>query len=339
MLSAALPARRVTAALRRRRVPAALVAALSLAGCSGNGGDQSAPTTTPTVAATNTSSATSVGVRVLTAAMAARADTGPTGAAARVRTFTGAALQSANAWANTLPVRSTAEKAETELATASAQVIGASRPGDTPRQLLLQTTRTQNGAAVLVLLVSPDAAADFQVAAITPMVAKARVDALDPTTTGSPPVGAGEGLAAKPDAVVSAFAEAVKFPGPERSDLLAPDPLSDQLRRSAAAQSQAIAAQGSFASSHDPRGIVGGLRLQGGAGAIVFAHLQRHDSIAFRKAASLTPSKEVTVLSGLRRITTEAKLISNEMVAVVIPAAGPSRVVAFSNQLLGATGR
>lgn len=321
---------------RRGAAAAALVTVAMLAACTSDGGDTSAPKPTPVVAET---AATGTASGVVAAAVAARSDVSAGGAAAREKTFTGAALDSANAFAKTLPARTAAEKAGSELASTDIKVLGVSRAGDSPRQILAQTTLVKGGAAVLVLLVSPDAATDFKVAAITPMLKGSTLEALDPVAMGSAAVGTGDGLAAKPDAVLTAFASSVKFPSPTTTPLLAGDPLSDQLRASSAAQSKAISGQGTFSQTHEPKGVVGGLRLKGGSGAVVFADLVRDDAIALRQAAKLTPAKDVTLLSGLKLITTEAKLTTNETVAMVIPSSGPARLVGYSDQLVNATGR
>ena len=81
------------------------------------------------------------------------------------------------------------------------------------------------------------------------------------------------------------------------------------------------------------------MRLQDGKGAVVFAHLDRHDAIAMRTAQKLTPDKELTLLTGIKQITSEAKLTSNEIIAIVIPASGQSRVVAASDQIVAGSGR
>ncbi|OFE14668.1 hypothetical protein BA895_10010 [Humibacillus sp. DSM 29435] len=321
---------------RRGAASAALVAVAMLSACTSDSGDTAAPQPTPAVAQ---SAATGAASSVVAAAVAARSNVTATGVAAREKTFTGAALDSANAFAKTLPARTAAEKAGFELATTGVKVLGVSRAGDSPRQMLVQTTLVKSEAAVLVLLASPDATADFKVAAITPMLKGSTLEALDPITMGSAAVGTGDGLAAKPADVLTAFAASVKFPSPTTTKLLAADPISDQLRASAAAQSKAISAQGSFSQMHDPKGVVGGLRLKGGSGAVVFADLVRNDSIALRQAAKLTPAKDVTLLSGLKLITTEAKLTTNETVAMVIPATGAARIVGYSDQLVNATGR
>lgn len=325
----------------RRRVLAAAIAGVALLGaCTGNADDGadgtagSGASATPAVAP-DAASTTSTGV--VTAAAAAALDASATGGAARAKAFTGAALQSANAYAKTLPGRTAAEKAEAELATTGVKVLAVSRAGDTPQQILAQTTLKKTGAAVLVLLVGD--AGTFKVAAVTPMLPDARLDALDPTSDGSAAVADAKGLVATPDDVMAAFAASVRFPTPTTSKLLAADPLSEQLRASATAQSKALNNQGAFTQEHQPKGVLGGLRLKDGAGAIVFAHLVRSDAIAMRTPVKLTPAKDLTLLTGIKTITTEANLTSNEIIAFVIPASGQARVVAASDQLVAGSGR
>lgn len=322
-------------AIRRSGVAAALVATALLSSCTGDDGG-STPSPTPALAE---SSLTSTASSVVADAVTARSNVAATGAAARKKVFTGPALQSADAWAKTLPARTATEKADAELSTTGIKVVGVSRAGDAPAQIVAQTTLKKSGAAVLVLLVSASGASDFKVAAMTPVLPDAKIDALDPLSSGSAAIGDGAGLAAKPDAVVAAFAGSVKFPNPAPTDLLAADPLTQQLQKSAAAEAKAISAQGTLTQVHEPRGLLGGLRLSGGSGALVFAQLERSDSIALRTAAKLTPAKDVTLLTGLKQITTEAKLTSNEFVAFVVPATGTARLVGFSDQLVGASGR
>lgn len=275
----------------------------------------------------------------VSAAATSSLDATPAGAAARQKAFVGAALESANAYAKTLPGRTAAEKAEAELATSSVKVLGVSRSGDKPQQILAQTTLKKTGAAVLVLLVADTAGGPFKAAAVTPMLPDAKLDALDPATDGSAAIGDGKGLATRPQDALAAFAASVKYPDPTATKVLADDPLSEQLRQSARAQSQALNNQGAFTQEHDPKGVLGGLRLKGGNGAIVFAHLVRNDAIAMRTPVKLTPAKELTLLTGIKQITTEANLTSNEIVAIVIPASGQARIVAASDQLVAGSGR
>lgn len=340
----------------RRAIVAALAVLAVLSACTGNADDGSEPSApTPAVVATI---ATSTADATLTAAVAALADTTPTGEAAREAAFTGPALESAHAWAKTLPGKTAEQKADAQLATTGAKVIGVSRLGDEPKQLIVQTALEKSKAAVLALLVedsgtasTPDGSTGtagapggstgtgFKVAALTPMLAEARVDALDPTSIGSPAIGSAEGLSIAPEEAMQAFADAVRFPDPTETAVLVDDPLSAELRQSAAAQDKAISASGAFTQSHEPKDVLGGLRLGDGAGAIVFGHIVRTDNIALRQAAKLTPSKDFTLLTGVKQITTEASLTSNQIIAFVIPTSGAARVVAASDQLVAGTAR
>jgi hypothetical protein len=81
------------------------------------------------------------------------------------------------------------------------------------------------------------------------------------------------------------------------------------------------------------------MKLKDGKGAVVFAHLVRDDSIAMRTPMKLTPAKDVTAITGVKLITTEAELTSNEIVAFVIPETGSARVIASWEQLVSGSGR
>ena len=326
-------------ATRRRALAAALACAAMLSACTGNSDDGSSGTAGAGTPAVAPEAAQTTATSAVTAAATSSLDATAAGAAARDKAFVGAALQSANAYAKTLPGRTAAEKADTQLATTGVKVLAISRGGDAPRQVLAQTTLKKTGAAVLVLLVGGQNGAPFKAAAVTPMLPDAKLDALDATTDGSAAVGDGSGLAAKPEDVVAAFAASVKYPKPTATKLLAADPLSEQLRQTAVAQSQALNNQGAFTQEHEPKGVVGGLRLKDGKGAIVFAHLVRNDAIAMRTPVKLTPAKDLTLLTGIKQITTEANLTSNEIVAIVIPASGQARIVAASDQLVAGSGR
>ena len=323
----------------RRALAAALACAAMLSACTGNSDDgtdgtgvSATPAVAPEAAATTATSA-------VAAAATASLDGTAAGSAARDKALTGAALESANAYAKTLPGRTAAEKADAELATTGVKVLAVSRGGDTPRQILAQTTLKKTGAAVLVLLVAEPSGGAFKAAAVTPMLPDAKLDTLDPTTTGSAAIAEGKGLVALPDDVVAAFAASVKYPQPTATKVLGADPLSEQLRQSARAQAQSLKNQGAFTQVHEPKDVLGGMRLKDGNGAIVFAHLVRHDAIAMRSPVKLTPAKDLTLLTGIKQITTEADLTSNEVVAIVIPASGQARIVAASDQLVAGSGR
>ena len=266
-------------ATRRRALAAALACAAMLSACTGNSDDTGAPGT-PAVAP---DAAQTTATAAVSAAATSSLDASAAGAAARDKAFVGAALESANAYAKSLPGRTTAEKADAELATTGVKVLAISRGGDSPQQVLAQTTLKKTGAAVLVLLVGGQDGAPFKAAAVTPML---------PTPSSTPstrrpralPRSVRAEVRAAPDDVVAAFAASVRFPRPATTKVLADDPLSEQLRQSALAQSQALNNQGTFTQTYTPKGVIGGLRLKDGKGAIVFAHLDRHDAIAMRTA-------------------------------------------------------
>ncbi|GAB3080227.1 hypothetical protein GCM10027053_50650 [Intrasporangium mesophilum] len=326
-------------ATSRRALVAALACAAMLTACTGNvddGSNGSGASATPVIAPQE---ASATATSAVSAAASASLDSTAAGAAARAQAYSGAALESANAYAKTLAGRTPAEKAAAELATQGAKVLAVSREGDTPRLILVQATLKKSGAPVLVLLTSSERGAPFKVAAQTPMLPGATLDALDPTTDGSAAVAGAKGLVAEPDEVTAAFAQAVKYPDPTSSKLLAADPLSEQLRESAKAQAQALNSQGAFTQEHEPKGVIGGLRLKDGSGAVVFVQLVRDDAIAMRTPVKLTPAKDLTLLTGIKRITTEANLTSNEIIAIVIPASGQARVIAASDQLIAGSGR
>lgn len=321
---------------RPRAVAAVLLAAsvaVSVAACTSNSDDAS--TRTPVVApsvAMNTVTA------VMQKAVAARLDTTPGGQAAREAAYSGPALESANAFAKALPVMSAAEKGAAELSS-DAKLLAVSESGTLPQQLLVQATKKKTGDAVLVLLQADQAGGPFTVVAETPMLPDAKLDALDPTASGSAAIGNGSGLAASPKDVAAAFAASVAFPNPRTSPLLGSDPLSDQLRTSATAQGKALGSGGVFTQTHAPGEILGGMRLKDGKGAIVFAHFIRDDRIAMSTPLKLTPAKDVRAITGIKLITTEADLKTNEIVAFVIPQSGPARAIAAWEQLVSGTGR
>ncbi len=330
---------------RRRALATAFVGAAAsaslLVGCTGDTGGTTAtpsasPTSTPALAA---SEATTTGTGVLAEAIAARADTSATGPAARARTYSGPALASANAFAKSLPVLTAAQKADAELTSEGATLLAVSTAGAEPRQLLLQATLAKSGNPVLALLTSGSESDPFKVVALANVVPDARLDTFAPTTLGSGPVSGATGLVATPDAVAASFAESVRYPDPVTSDLLAADALSQQLRTTAAAQAKAVAAQGSFSQEHQPKSQAGGLQLTAGDGVVVFENFARLDRIALRTPVKLTPGKDVTAITGIKAITTEAQLVSNEVVAFVIPTSGQATVVAASDQLVSGTAK
>ena len=97
-------------ATRRRALAAALACAAMLSACTGNSDDTGAPGT-PAVAP---DAAQTTATAAVSAAATSSLDASAAGAAARDKAFVGAALESANAYAKSLPGRTTAEKADAE---------------------------------------------------------------------------------------------------------------------------------------------------------------------------------------------------------------------------------
>ncbi|WP_347355066.1 hypothetical protein [Intrasporangium sp.] len=317
---------------RRAATTVAIAGVLALAACTGDGADDAASIGTPAIAATEASTVVSA---LVTAASRSQADASAAGVAARAGIYEGPALKAADARAKVLAAGSAAQRTDAQIGT-DVTVLGVSAKSDAPATILARASLKKSNAPVLVLLVGGQGGKDVRIAAMAPMIADATLDALDPPSAGSAGLGSGAGLVAKPADVSAAWAASVAFPSPKPSKLIAADPWSDGLRKDAAAQSKALGAQGVFAQSHEPTDILGGLRLKGGSGAVVFAHLERTDAIAFHKPTKQTPRKDVTVLSGIKTITTEAELTSSEFIAFVVPASGQVRVVAAQDQLIGA---
>ncbi|MDN5790134.1 MAG: hypothetical protein L0H25_04605 [Micrococcales bacterium] len=321
---------------RRHGVLTALLCAVSLAACTGNGGDGSDSAPTPAVAP---SVATTTATSVVTEVAQATSDVTKGGAKARAEVYVGPALESANAWAKVAPGHTAKERAAKQLSTEGIEVLAISRGQQWPHQILAKTTLKQSKAAVLVLLVSEQAGEDFKAAAVTPLLPGATIEALAPVDEGSAPLGDGSGLAATPDEVVTAFAGSVKYPDPEPSDLLDPDAWSEQLRKAAKDQAKALGSVAVYTQTHTPGGVLGGFRLGGDKGAVVFANLVRDETIAWRSPTKLKPGKDFTALTGIKSITSEAKLTSNEILAMVIPQTGKAEIVAAADQLVDGSGR
>jgi hypothetical protein len=331
---------------RRGLAVAALVAATTLAACTGNTADEPESSPTPAIAATE---ATTTAETLVEKAAAARLDTSKGGDAAREAVYSGAALESANAYAKSLTALKESERDQQALST-DAEVLAVSRVEESPRQILVRGSREKSGDPVLFLLQSEDGDEDFSIVAEAAVLPESQLAALDPTSIGSPSYERVK-LTADPQDVLAAYAESVNYPDPKESPLVEADPLSDQLRATAKSQGEALGDRGVFTQTHTVDEIIGGLGLKDGDGAVVFANLQRDDLIALRRAAKLTPSKDVRAITGIKQITSEAQLTSNEIVAVVIPSAaaadststggagGSSTAIAAWDQLVSGDGR
>lgn len=322
--------------VRRSGAVVAIMSLALLGACTGNSPDETNVGPTPAVAET---AATSTANSVMGAAIGALANTGGSGDEARAAAFSGSALTAANAWTKALSARTDAQREDAAISPTGSKVLGVSRAGVTPKALLVQASLLKSGAPILVLMQTEAGADDFKVAAMAPVLPDATVDALDGLDVGSGPIGDGANLAAQPDALITAWAGSVAFPDPTKTDLLEADPFTDQLRKNAASQAKALGADGVYTQEHTAGEVIGGLRLADGVGAIVFADLQRTDQIALRNAKKLTPSRDFTLLTGVKTITSEASLDFVESVAFIIPAEGTSRIVAATDQLVDGSGR
>lgn len=320
--------------VRRGGLAALLGVMLALSACTGNTSDVTLSSGSPAVEPTQ---ATSIATTLLTGAAKAQTDDSETGKSERSKLFSGTALEAANARATVLAARSAKDRASAELSTSPPTVLGvSSQSKDSPAQILAQTSLKESGASVLALLVGDPDGQNFRIVALTPMVEGATLDALDPPNEGSGLVGDGSGLVAAPKQVMQDWAASVAYPDATKSALIAADPWSDLMRTQAQAQAKSVGAEGLFAQTHVPGEVLGGLRLKGGVGAVVFADVTRTDAIALHKPSSMTPAKDVTALTGIKKITTEAKLVSSEFVAFVIPATGQVRLIAAQDQLTSA---
>jgi hypothetical protein len=281
--------------------------------------------------------ASSIATTRLTGAAKAQADASEAGKTQRAALYSGPALEAANARATVLAARSAKDRAAAELSTSPPTVLGVtSEAKDIPAQILVQTSLKESGASVLALLVGDQQGQTFRIVSLTPMVEGATLDALDPPSEGSGLVGDGSGLVVPPKQVAQDWAASVAYPDPAKGAIIAADPWSDLLRKQAQDQAKAIGAEGLFVQTHVPGQVLGGLRLKGGVGAVVFADVTRTDAIALHRPSSMTPTKDVTALTGIKKITTEAKLVSSEFVVFVVPATGQVRLVGAQDQLISA---
>ena len=117
------------------------------------------------------------------------------------------------------------------------------------------------------------------------------------------------------------------------------DPFSLAVRANAAAQARSFGRLATLTQRHDvqPKETVAvGLR---GGGAIVFALLQRTDSIVLKPGGkALTPSADFQRLVRKRSLSKSAQLKTYETVVFTVPAHGEATVVAVDEVLFSAKG-
>jgi hypothetical protein len=334
----------MTAPTRRHVVAGALAGALALglAGCGAGAslvGVGDAPAQVTTTAPIERDDAQKVAERVL--GQAAAAEGAPAAQAQKLRTaaLTGSALAVKDAAAKLGSTAKGTTPAAPLKRTDPPKVLAVSRGTGWPRLILVQTT-SPDGAAVLNLLTSPDAATPFRLSSSVTMQPGTEVAALDPVDEGSPRVTDTTKLAVQPGELLTEYAASLAYPKPAAARAVATgDPFSTAVRANAAAQAKAFGRLATLQQKHTvhPAQTVS-LALRGG-GALVFSLLERTDTITLKPGGrSLTPSAEFQRLVGKKNLTKNAVLRSYETVAFTVPAEGRASVVGADEVLFSATG-
>ncbi|WP_411285414.1 hypothetical protein [Lapillicoccus sp.] len=322
---------------------------LSLAGCATVVGVTDAPTAT-VGGALPSSQAQAIATQVVAAAEKATTAPGAEGDAVRATAFSGMALTAASADAK-LAATVSAEVKNARTVTASPPVVLAvSRGLDYPRSMVVQTTRAQSGLPVLHLLTTPDVRTSYRIAASTLMLPSAAVKAFDKVAQGSPVLGDGSSLAVRPEDLTKRYAASLAFPAaasptdapptdaPPTDAPFSDDTFATGVRASAVSQSQGLANIATLTQQHDLADVIGGLRVAGGKGALVFTVLDRRDSVVNKPGAVVTPLPAFTALTGLTTVTAEASQHTLEFVAFFVPERGQAVVVGAEEHLVAASG-
>jgi len=329
------------------RNTAPLVAALStvalattLSGCAAIAGVTDAPTAT-VGGAVSASRAQAIAAQVMQTAQQAAAAPGADGDALRDTAFSGDARVAAQADAKLAATLTPDQKDALTLTGATPTVLAVSTGERYPRVMVAQTTRAKSGLPVLSLLTTPDVRTPFKIAASAPMLPSSEVPAFDQVTQGAPMLGDdAAGLAVDPEKLLVAYAASLAFPAAAATPdaPFADDAFATTLRRGAKAQSDALAGVGSFTQQHQAKDVVGGLRLAGGKGALVFTVLERKDTLLNKTQGTVTPSPQFKALTGLTTIKAEAVQNSLELVLFVVPDTGQVTVVGAEEHLVSASG-
>jgi len=326
---------------------------LSLAGCATVVGVTDAPTAT-VGGALPSPQAQAIATQVVAAAEQATAAPGAEGDAVRATAFSGTALTAASADAKLAATVSQEAKNARTLTASPPVVLAVSRGLDYPRSMVVQTTRAQSGLPVLHLLTTPDVRTPYRIAASTLMLPSAAVKAFDKVAQGSPVLGDGSGLVVRPEDLTKRYAASLAFPAAaapteapptEATPTDAPTdaPFSDDtfatgVRASAVSQSQGLATIATLTQQHDLADVIGGLRVAGGKGALVFTVLDRKDSVVNKPGAVVAPLPAFTALTGLTTVTAEASQHTLEFVAFFVPERGQAVVVGAEEHLVAASG-
>lgn len=333
----------MTRAPRPRRLLAAAACALAavvLSACGAVVGVGPAPTGT-VAGVVDTSRAQEIATRVVGEARKAAATPGSSGDALRTAAFTGDALVAAQADAKLDSSTPAATKARRQLVDEAPSVLAVSRGASYPRTILAQSRYEQSDLPVLLLLVTPDARTPYRIAASVGMLPGTQVPAFDPVASGSPSLtGADLSDTGRYGTLVDGYAASLAYPAPKSTTAKGIEPddgFAKAVRSNAAAQAKAVAALGSFRQVHDERSVVGGLQTAGGRGVLVFATMDRSDTILVRNGTLSLP-KSFTTLSGLSSVSSEADLTTLEVVALVVPPSGDATVVGGEEHLYAASG-
>jgi len=325
-----------------RRFVTGLAAGLlgaSLTGCAAVAGVSDAPTAT-VGGAVRSAQAQAIAAQVVGDSARAAAAPGPEGDALRASAYTGDALEAAKADARLTPTLSEETRDTRTLTARAPAVLAVSRGPAYPRSMVVQATRARSGLPVLYLLMTPDVRTPYRIAASTPMLPSASVKAFDPVAQGSTGLGDGSGLVIKPEELARLYAASLAFPAPapEPDAPFAADSFATGLRASATSQNQGLGGIGTMTQQHEAKDITGGLRVKGEAGALVFAVLDRKDTVLNKTQGTLTPSPQFTALTGLSTVRAEAHLQTLELVAFFVPDAGKAVVVGAEEHLYAASG-
>lgn len=329
--------------LRRAAVVCgAALLALALSACgplNAMVGIRDAPASTTGGALTSTR-ATEISTELLARASVAARTPGDAGVSQRSAVYAGAALAAANAAAKLAPTETAAERSAAQMSPEAPVVLAVSRGRGYPRSMVVQTTLAQSKLPVLHLLVTTDVRTPYKIAASATMLSGAQVRAFDPLAAGSPALGDGAGLVAAPSDLAARYAASLNFPTPaDRPSELDSDSFGDAIRATAKRNSDSMRAVATLTQVHTLREVSGGLRTQGDSGAIVFAALDRKDTLVNRGGAAITASARFTALSGLTSVSAEATTSTLELVVFWVPGSGAGTVVAATEQLYAAKGK
>jgi hypothetical protein len=317
-----------------------VVVASVLAACGAGSalvGVQDPPSEVTTTAPVSAHNAEEIASRVLAKAAAAESAPPAEAKGLRAEAMSGAALAVANAadqlGGTQAPTTKPVTRAE------APKVLSISRGNQWPRVILAQSTAA-DGAAVLNVLVSPDARTPFRLETRATMQPGSSVPALDVLRDGSPRVTDGTKAAIAPDALMTQYAASLAYPKPAAAPAVqAADQFSTSVRANAAAQAKSFGKLATLTQKHAvlPDNTVA-IALKGG-GVLVFGLLERTDTIRLASGGkSLTPSAEFQRLVKKKTLSKSAELKSYETVVFTVPTNGPAVVVAADEVLFSAKG-